>query len=135
VRRVVKGERGFTLVELIVTVAILGIAFSVFLGGMSTSIIGSDYNRKTVTSDILLRRFAEAVKDSTYMPCPASYVSSFTAPSGFASYQQTIKYWNGTSYVASPCPSPDKGLELITLRVASQDGRDSETVEIVKRKP
>jgi prepilin-type N-terminal cleavage/methylation domain-containing protein len=129
------GQAGFSLVELLVTVAILGTAFTVFVGGMGTSIVASDYHRTQTTAEAVLRTFAETVKSRTtpYVPCATSYTGPAT-PSGYTASVTAIAYWNGTAYVAS-CPATDRGLQRISLRVDAANGRDVETVDIVKRTP
>ena len=62
--RSLRSDDGTTLIEVIVTVAIMGIAFAVILGGMATSVLMSDVHRKQATSQTILRDYAEAVQGS-----------------------------------------------------------------------
>lgn len=77
------GEAGLTLVELLVTVAIMGIAFAVLVGGLGTAVLGSDLHRKQAEVENMLRSFAESVKGGPYVPCagPSSY--SYATPDGY----------------------------------------------------
>ena len=128
-------EAGFSLVEILVTIVIVGIAFAAILGGMVTSIVVSDLHRGQASADVLARSAAEAVKDQAipYVPCagPSDYVSALPTGASITS----VRYWDGTSSnpvaFSGSCPNPDKGMQLITVVAGS--GRASETVEFVKR--
>jgi prepilin-type N-terminal cleavage/methylation domain-containing protein len=154
--RLLRRDEGLTLVELIVTVAILGIAFLAIVGGMTTSILASDIHRKESTAETVLRSYAEFLKKQPWPSpaCPAAYPTAFPTP-GFdppAGYTPTVtevEYW-----VSQPAPSPsptisghwdadppggtcaatDSGLQRLTLEVSSSDGRAAETVQMIKRK-
>lgn len=77
-------DAGFSLIEVLATVAIVGITFMVFVGGMGTSFLASDYHRKQAVAHTSVRNFAEAVKAapfSTVCPTPAAvYAKAFTPP-------------------------------------------------------
>jgi hypothetical protein len=51
---------------MLVTVMIVGITFAVFVGGMGTSIVASDYHRKVAVGQASIRNFAEAVKSAPF---------------------------------------------------------------------
>lgn len=138
----IRGEAGFSLPEIILTIAIVGIAFAAILGGMATSIVVSDVHRKQATADALVRSAAEAVKDQAvaYVNCagPNAYRDALpSAPSGYSVSITAVAYWDGTSSqpmtFSGACPSPDRGAQRITVVAASNDGRASETLEFIKR--
>ena len=147
-------DSGVTLVELLVTVAILGIAFVALVGGMTTSVVGSDLHRKEATAESLVRGYAEGVKAKTvaYADCatPAQYSPAavgFSTPSGYTPSVSRVEYWqpdavnpNTGTFVSSlgtcsKTPPRDNGVQRISVRVASADGRATEQIQIVKRKP
>jgi prepilin-type N-terminal cleavage/methylation domain-containing protein len=102
-------ERGMTLVEVLVTVTILGLAVAGIMGGMEAAARGSDIHRKGVNADTVVRDWAEAIKqrvrlgayqecvpgDATppdYSPSNVGYTSvppgyNLTVPSGGVAYQ------------------------------------------------
>jgi len=143
----VNSEAGFSLAEVLVTVVIVGITFTAILGGLATAITVSDYHRKQATADTIARDAAEWVKNSVstvYVSCasPGSYsLSGVTIPAGYAASVSAVQYWNGTGPTSSAyspgfsdtCPSPDTGLQRITVTASSTDGRATETVQIIKR--
>ncbi len=139
VRARLGADAGFTLIELIVAVAILAIAFTVIVGGMGTAIVVSDFHRKQTTAETVLRNYAEAIEGAGYVACssagPGSYVtSSVTIPTNFNSVTSIpVASWNGSS--STSCPSADTGSEIVSLSVSSTDGRVSEKLDIVKRAP
>ena len=129
---------GATLVELLVTVAILGVMFVVFTGGTASSILGSDIHRKQAAAEAVLRSFAEAVKAEPYDQCAdGTALSSATGgapPAGYTKATPAVKAWNGAAFV--DCPTADtQGLQLVSLEVRSDDGRAVETVDVLKRRP
>jgi prepilin-type N-terminal cleavage/methylation domain-containing protein len=131
-------ESGVTLIELVVTVVIMGIAFVVIVGGMGTAILGADVQRQRAGADLAIRTAAETV---AYQECAASY--SPPASAGFSVTVTRVTYWDAVtnSFVASlpTCaenPPTDGGLQLVDLAVTSTTGRQtSETLQVVKRRP
>jgi prepilin-type N-terminal cleavage/methylation domain-containing protein len=133
--------RGDTLIELIVAVSILGIAFVALISGMFTTTISSDTHRKQATARAALSSFAEAVKRETYVACAstASYGSTYTAPANFTKSVTTVEYSAASasnpavSVFQGACPSTDEGVQRLTLQMASSDGRVTEKLVMVKR--
>jgi Tfp pilus assembly protein PilV len=143
-RRVLAGEAGTTLVEVLITVAILGIAVVSIVGGMGTSIIGADYHRKQAQAHTVLVSAADSVKSQSanpYQACAtaAAYApaTGVTLPAGWTAAAVTVRsvtYWNGSAFTAS-CPASDTKLQLVTIQVATPDSRATESVSVVKRNP
>jgi len=137
-----RGEQGDTLVEVLITIAILGIAFAGILAGLATAIRMSSIHRGQANADVVLVSSADAVKSQAYVACPSVTTSSYsptsgvTLPSGWSASNITItsvQKWNGTSFQAS-CPATDQGLELVTIKATSPDnGGSSEQVDVIKR--
>ncbi len=129
------GERGETLVELLVTITIMGILFIAVVAGVATSISMSDFHRQAGASEGVIRAYAERVLDPTdvpYVDCAttASYANpiGFTLPTGWTASITALTYWQGNNppTFTATC-SPDKGLQQITLRVQSKTGKNQAT--------
>lgn len=141
-----RSEAGVTLIELLITVVILGIAFAVIVGGMMTSIIGSDVHRKGATAGTVLQSYAEAIKAAPYAPAPSSNCAAemtsayqtpagFSTPTGFTPSIGTFGYWSATTATfGTACPASDGGLQRIQLTVTAPNGT-TKSVSIVKRLP
>jgi len=135
-----RGDRGESLLELLVAVAILGVAVAAIIGGVGVSVLMSDVHRKQATAGAGVRDFGEAIENQVmaggYFPCaaPAKYAApaGFTTPSGFTSSVASVKYWTGSAW-AGTCGT-DSGLQQLTLQVASGDGRAREQLVVVVRK-
>ena len=129
-----RGQEGTTLVEVLVAVAILGIAFVAVLGGMATSIMSSDIHRKQADSMAVLTRYAEVVKAAGYTACASTYSPPFSPPSGYQPSVTGVRYWDGTAFQAS-C-GPDKGLQRVSLKLeVSPSSGPPETLDVIKRAP
>lgn len=131
-RRPRHSEAGTTLVEVLITVMILGVAFVAFLGGMGTSIMSSDLHRRQAEGETLVRRYAEFVKAQPYASgCPASYSSAgFTpVPPRFTVLAPTVAYRDTSGGSACSVTSS----HIVTVAVESTDGRVTESVQVVKR--
>jgi type II secretory pathway pseudopilin PulG len=123
-----------TLVECILAIAILGIAFVALVGGMFTFQTAATNHTRQADGADYIRQYAEVVSALPYQACTASYVAGgFTVPAGWSASLST-QYWNGTAFV-STCPATDSGLDVVHLTLTSSDGRDSETLDVVKRAP
>ena len=146
-----RGEDGMSLAEVLVAVAILGVAVAVIVGGLAQATSSADRQRKHATADTALKSFAEHIKlrltTGAYVQCPATTVSSYqslpgwTAPTGYTVTVESVKYWNGSAF-ADACPAAvapsterDQGAQLLKLSAVSSDSRAKESVEIVVKRP
>lgn len=130
------GEEGTTLVELLVAVAILGIAFVAILGGMMTSVTASDVHRKQADGLALLTRNAEAVKAAPYVPCapPAAYQAALTMPTDYVVSVTAVAIPAGSGFVSCTAAAEDTGIQRVSLKAEATSGTtSSETIEIIKR--
>jgi prepilin-type N-terminal cleavage/methylation domain-containing protein len=145
-RQSMGSEEGFSLAEILVTIAIVAITFTAILGGLMTSITASALQRNEATADTVARSAAEWVKDNSLAynssaSCDgtSSYSPSGSWTSGFSVKIVQVKYWTGTTPIAGTpssifkCPGADHGLQLITIQVKSPDGQVTEMVQIIKR--
>lgn len=139
-----ESERGETLVELLVTVAILGIAGVAVLGGMLLGVTASDVGRKQATGGAYARSFAEAIQQSVdsnggYASCAsaaATYggVTVPSLPSGYTKSVVAVRSWNGTAW--GTCT--EQGIQQVTVRVVTTGGAQHNATEelvVVLRKP
>ena len=134
-------ERGETLVEVLITITIVGIAFTGILAGLATAINLSGRHRGQANADVVLVSAAESVKNQAYTACPSVSTSSYnptqgvTLPSGWAASNvqvTSVKTWGGAAFL-STCPGTDLGLQLVTITATTPDGKSTESVEVVKR--
>jgi type II secretory pathway pseudopilin PulG len=136
-------SRGETLIELLISMTILGITVVALVIGIGTSIVVSDTHRKEAVAGSAVRSYAEAIENSvdaastSYGSCatPATYASTpgFTAPSGYTATVTAVTYWNGTGFATS-CAA-DLGVQRLALTVASADSRATERLVLVIRRP
>jgi len=136
-------DRGESLIELLVSLTIIGVAVVAVVGAFSASILMSDVHRKQATAGTAVRGYAESVEatiaNGGYVACAAKTTyetpAGYVTPSGYTSevVAGSVQYWTGTGWQSS-C-SVDLGLQRLTLQVASTDGRAREQLTIVVRKP
>lgn len=80
------GDRGDSLIEILITIVIMGIAFTAILGGFGTSIKASGLHEDLADSQAAVRNAAEQLKASAYVPCAGVGVTpnySATVPANF----------------------------------------------------
>ena len=142
-------DQGETLIELIIALAIIGIAVVAIVGGIATTILMSDIHRKQATAGAYVRNYAEAVEayvaaghfdpsaSPDYSPSkvltPPLDWGSFTSPNDeLNSPLISVQCWTGTVFGACPGSS---NLQQVKLIVASTDLRASEALTVIIRKP
>ena len=132
-----RNEVGESLVELLVTISILGITIALLVGVLAGTIAASSSHRKHTTADIIARDVAEALKDRT-VPFDESgnYPDNTWDSIDTAGYAVTLpvtRCWNGDSPATfGGCPTSG-GLQLITISVTSNSKGENEHVSILKR--
>jgi len=116
-------DRGETLIELLVALAILGIALVAIIGAFGASITMSDVHRKQASAGAAVRNYAELVTNyvagTGYSSCAAASAYSagtvgYTAPSGYTASPASIMYWNGSAWSAS-CGTDTRASEHLVL--------------------
>jgi prepilin-type N-terminal cleavage/methylation domain-containing protein len=128
---------GFSLVETMVALALLGVIIVAVLGAFSSAAIATNRHGLDTTLDRLVRSDAEFIKRQGYVrkPPPAGAYANLAAPAGYAF---AIQVWY---YSPGPAPprgfaaaNPEQGLQQITL-TATAPGGASETLIFFKVRP
>jgi type II secretory pathway pseudopilin PulG len=135
-------DAGETLIELIMAVAIMGIAVVAIVGGIATSILMSDIHRKEASAGAYVRNYAEAIAGhynasallSSYAPSAAIGFVLDPATTGFTAAVTSVKCWDDTVSAFGTC-SGGSPVQQVTLSVASNDLRASESLVVVVRQP
>ena len=134
-------DRGTTLVEVIVTVVIMGIAFTAILGGVATQIIVSDVHRKQATAQTALRSYAEAVQAKSSWPdcfsaTPANVTANYgpaavnyTAPSSYSAAATAVQFWDGAAFQSTCTKNP--GSILVSIQVSDASNKATESMDVV----
>lgn len=108
-------DRGETLVELLITIMIIGVGLVAVVSMMGSTIVASDAHRGLAEGEVVLRDFGEAVKEKAranrdnpstplvdeYQECPdaATLTPAFTSPSGWDTPTITnVEYWIPTTF-------------------------------------
>jgi len=152
-------EKGETLLEILIAVAIMGIATAAILGLFQGSIAASTIHKQQSVAGSLLDNFAEYMQEqgtAPYIDCPAETAAYTADMATFVALTQTStsavfepdsnKYQlsltvaagqivvsgSGSSVTYGACTGPDQGVQLLTLTVSSTDSMVSETVQVVK---
>ncbi|MDT5023868.1 MAG: hypothetical protein QOE61_294 [Micromonosporaceae bacterium] len=145
-------DRGETLLELLITVVIMGVAVVALVGGIATSIRMSDIHRKQAEAGAYVRAYAEAIENAVaasptaYFACagPSKY-SAFSPLVGNPTYTAEItavRYWNGSltagAFAGTCGPGTevpiDTGVQQVSLRVTAGN-TVAETLDVIIRKP
>jgi prepilin-type N-terminal cleavage/methylation domain-containing protein len=140
IRHAAPDERGFTLIEMLIAVSIMGTCVITMVGTIFTMVVTSSYNRNRSVAEVELRKFADLVGAYDYVDCAqaAEYNAAYTAPMGESAQSQvtgTLKSGSTESLLlwdppgtASDCayglcpgwvnsPQCDRGAQQVTVTV------------------
>lgn len=141
-RRQGSADAGETLLELIITITIMGAVVVAFGSAIALSVRMSAIHRAQADAQAWLHTYAETLQ-SGYHACsgavPPDYVSigSLTAPSAtFDTPTAAVKFWNPTTkaFDSTTCPATDPGLQQVTLVLTSTGGTVDESLVVTLRK-
>jgi len=123
-------ERGESLVEILVSVAIIAIVLTAFLVALSTGAFSVAPVRKRVTAENLARAQLEYIKNYTYTTSYPTITPSTDYP---ATYSPTVgvSYWFSPTETFTSNPSVDSGMQWITITI-SHNGEQVFTIEDYK---
>ena len=119
-------DRGVTLVELLITIAIMAIAVLAVVGAVATLLMGTATHRSSATADTIARDYAEAVR--------VAVAKQWTAAGGCKNgYGVTVP--SGMSAPAyGSCPGASAP-QFQSVTVVVKLPRDSETLQFVVGMP
>ena len=130
----VADERGESLVEILVAVAIMAIVVTAFLAALSTGSFSVTVVRERVTAENLARSQLECVKDRPYITgaSPISYTTmcTVTAPSAY-DIGVDISYWYSPTNEFTSVSDDDSGMQWITVTIF-HNGEPTFTMEEYK---
>jgi hypothetical protein len=137
-----ESEAGESLAELVVAIAIMGIAIVALVGGLATGLLASDFHRNHATGDTIARSVAELLKGRN-VPWVASgvYPASTWSTVDTSGFTVSIapECWSNKDTFNPPafaaCPAGDLGLQKLTVSVASNGAHGAtEVVTVLKRR-
>jgi Tfp pilus assembly protein PilV len=155
------GTRGESLIEVLITVSIVGLGVVAIITSAGSTFRLSGVSREESQADQMLVRYAENLIAVPYQACtsgPVPYnaaaisaIPSTNLPDGitvgapgtvaarpdaFALSIQSVSYWNGDlspATFSTTCPATDLGSQQLALLVHAGDGSLDRTMMIVKR--
>jgi hypothetical protein len=141
--RTPEGDRGESLIELVLALALLGVAVVAIVMAAGAGAQMSDIHRKEATASASVRDFAAKINNAIaatptgYVNCATTTTANYLTyvpPAGYSAKITGVKYWTtGNSWVSS-C-STDIGIQKLSIAVSSTDGRASEALDVIVRKP
>jgi type II secretory pathway pseudopilin PulG len=148
-----RDDRGETLVELLIAIAILGVAGVAILAGMAFSVQASAINRNQAGGGAYIRSAAEAIqKDidgsghysscgsaiATYTSAANSVISSTDVSKGYAIVLSQVQSWVRVGGVPQWSSCDPKGVQRIRLELTTPGDSTHgsvETMYVVLRQP
>jgi hypothetical protein len=118
IRRLYKEENGTTIVEELVSIAIIGFGLVILVAMISTGALGVSKVDDIVRADSLARSQLELIKDADYEANPL--LSPYPAVGSIPGYSVavSIEFWNATT-TSFQSGLRDDGLQRITVTVSS----------------
>ncbi len=125
-----RNQSGSSLVEVLVTLVVIGASFAALLGGLGMSIAGSALHRTQANAEPSIRSTANIIQAATYVNCTGPFTSYTSgAPAGVTIVVTPLKR-DGSSF--SGCTAiTDEGLQKVTITFTGAGIQDS--ASIIKR--
>lgn len=136
-RRRCRGEEGVSLIEMLFTISLIGIAFVAILGGLAMTAKSSRTHRVVADADALVVAAAEAVKGADYCDSAASCVPATAYESALDAVDLPVGWTDASMTIAALNESSVSGrvVQDITVAVTSPDGKLERSITISKTSP
>lgn len=144
-------QRGFSLVEALVALALCGLLLVGVIPGLFTTVTASTHNRDRSVAATRVAAVSDRFKvveskPGVYKACagPSQLEAAFNADAAGTLDGATLKvvsvqFWNGASYAGtlSTCPTKDRGIQLVTFEVLVGSGSTAASARgvVVVRNP
>ncbi len=149
-----KGQRGETFIELVVSTLLLGILGVGMITALSSTIIVSNADRGFAGSETVLRSYATTLERRPYKACTSGSSANpysagdlaFTAPSGYTTSVTSVKFLvskdaadvTAGNAFSSTCPTAanggDQGVQQLTLKASRNDGSVVQNLTVLMRR-
>ena len=119
-RRLVRTERGFGMLEVMLGVALMGTFGIIFLTSVTLGLAGTQMIEEQNLARIVAQAQMEDVKAADFIQAPATYPATITPPEGYS-----------VSVAAVPLPDADAIIQKVIVTV-SHEGRTVVSLEDYK---
>jgi type II secretory pathway pseudopilin PulG len=129
-----RGQAGESLLEIIITIMIMGLAIPAVVGAVMAAVGSSSQDRRQVQAQQLLTSWSETIAkkndDAHYVngSCPANsfyetgdFSPAALLPSGFHASVESISYWKAGIFNSSACLT-EEGVRRVRLRISVDAG-------------
>ncbi len=117
-QKIARHEKGATLVEELMTVAIISFGIVILVAMITTGVIGVRTVDDKVLAESLARSQLELIKDASYIPDPGTTPYPTVTPISGYLVSVAIEYWNAGSGNFTSTQRND-GMQKITVTVSS----------------
>jgi prepilin-type N-terminal cleavage/methylation domain-containing protein len=123
-----RGERGMTLIEILIALAIMAIAVIAFLAGLTTALRGVTVSDRSVTMEGLAKGELEYVKSAVYTAAPWEYQLpddppewdlDHALPAGYTGYSAQVNACQMADF--DPSYAPEDKVQQITVVITHVD--------------
>jgi len=137
-----RAQSGTTLVELLVSVTIMGIALALLVGTISTGLLNATLAKRNTAAEAVVQYEMDEIAASAFSNSPPSYSECFStenpnAPSAAPSFQATCPDPSSTlraDVTASPGPSLGSQIWSITIFSEPTNVQIGTSVQMIKVK-
>jgi hypothetical protein len=131
------GDEGVGLIEILITVSLLGVAFVAILGGLATVAKTSRIHQVSADANTVLVGAAEAVKGAEFCDPAESCDPMITYESGLDAVDRPSGWGRGTIHVGTISPVTGAGrlLQDVTLELVSPQGDVTDSLTVAKVSP
>ena len=119
-REVQKGQRGSSLIEVLIGVALLGLIIPAFLGAMALGSQATAVSQKRTTAESLARTQLEALKGYAYIDYSVEGHADYATINAPAGYSIDIDVVLINPDTHEPLAGEDRGLQEITVAIYHQ---------------